>query len=421
MAFEAAAGSEWESAPEKNLVGLGDAPTPPWLTPGNISTVEAAEPLPFPADEYAHRLRRVRDRLSALDADAILVFRPSAVEYLCGYHTAETAPQPLLVTREETFLYVLDLEVGRALASSTAQNVLYCGYANTRSKTELIARHVVGALPQRARLAIEFGNTSTPPRLIGLLGESQLGLVDGEYLVENLKLVLSPAEIRCMEQAANATRRGVDAAVLAAGERGATDASVAARISQALLTGADSASAWGPLVVTEPRSGIPHSSWKGDPLSDETTFLEFAGACHRYHAPVMRTLVRGRPSPAVQRLAGLARTTLAAVLENAKAGVPCSEVARQCIEEIGPLRDDEVFHHMLGYPVGLAHPPHWMDTGSFYITADNPEPLRAGMAFHVPASFRSFGVRCVGLSQTFLVEETGTRVLTHGGADLIEL
>lgn len=410
-----------ESASEKNLVGLGDAATPPWLTPETIHTVESAEPLPFAADEYEDRLRQVRDQLSVIDAEAILVFRPSAVEYLCGYHTAETAPQPLLVTRDETFLYVLDLEVGRALASSTAQNILYCSYANTRSKSDLIARHVTGSLPQRARLAIEFGNTSTPPQLIGLLGESQLDLVDGEYLVENLKLVLSPAEIRYMEQAAAATRRGVDAGVLAAGEQGATDSSVAARISQALLAGANASSAWGPLVVTEPRSGIPHSSWKGDPLSDGTTFLEFAGASHRYHAPVMRTLVQGRPSPAVQRLAGLAKTTLAAVLDNARPGVPCSQVARQCLKEIGPLRDDEVFHHMLGYPVGLAHPPHWMDTGNFYITADNPEPLRAGMAFHVPASFRSFGVRCVGLSQTFLVEETGTRVLTHGAADLIEV
>ncbi|WP_181765651.1 M24 family metallopeptidase [Streptomyces albidus (ex Kaewkla and Franco 2022)] len=415
MAFEAG------SASEKNLMGLGDAATPPWLTPENIRTVGAAEPLPFPSGEYADRMARVRERLSALDADAILVFRPSAVEYLCGYHTAETAPQPLLVTPEDTYLYVLDLEVGRALASSDVQNVLYCSYANTRNKSQLIAEHVVSTLPQRARLAIEFGNTSTPPQMIGLLGESQLDLVDGQFLVENLKLVLSPAEIRCMEQAAEATRRGVDAAVLAAAEPDATDASVAGRISQALLSGANAASAWGPLVVTEPRSGIPHSSWKGDRLSDETTFLEFAGACHRYHAPVMRTLVQGRPSRAVLRLAGLAKTTLAAVLENAKPGVPCSQVAEQCLKEIGPLGDEEVFHHMLGYPVGLAHPPHWMDTGSFYITKDNPEPLRAGMAFHVPASFRSFGVRCVGLSQTFLVEETGTRVLTHGAADLIEL
>jgi Xaa-Pro dipeptidase len=410
-----------EQATRQNLTGLGDAERPRWLTDDLIRTVGEAEPLPFPADEYTRRLQRVREKLSGLEADAILVFRPSAVEYLCGYHTAETAPQPLLVTHDATYLYVLDLEVGRALASSSAENILFCSYANTRSKNELIARHVVGALPQGARLAVEFGNTSTPPQLLTLLRDDGLNLVDGQFLVENLKLVLSPAEIAYVEQAAEATQRGVLAAVSAASESGATDSSMAAAISSALLSEANSASAWGPLVVTEPRSGIPHSSWRGEPLSDTTTFLEFSGACHRYHAPVMRTLVRGKPSERVRRLADLAQTTLGAVLKHARAGVPCSEVATKVLGELGRLRDDEVFHHMLGYPVGLAHPPHWMDTGSFYLTADNPEPLEAGMVFHVPASFRSFGERCVGLSQTFLVEEEGTRVLTRGAAELIEL
>lgn len=410
-----------DPVPEKNLEGLGDAPIPRWLTPERTDTVRSAEQLPFPAGEYARRLAKVRERLGTLDVAALIVFRPSAVEYLCGYHTAETAPQPLLVTRDATCLYVLDLEIGRALASSTAQHVLFCSYANTRSKAELIAEHVNRTLPQGSRLAIEFGGASTPPQMIDLLGAGHLTLTDGGFLVENLKLVLSPAEIARMEEAAAVTQRGVDAGVAAAGEQGASDSSVAAAISSALLSGANSASAWGPLAVTEPRSGIPHSSWKGDTLSDTTTFLEFAGTSHRYHTPVMRTLVRGRPTPEVDRLAGLAKTALAAVLDNARPGVPCSDVARQALKELGPLRDDEVFHHMLGYPVGLAHPPHWMDTGNFYITADNPEPLQAGMAFHVPASFRSFGVRCVGLSHTFLVEESGTRPLTHGEPELIRI
>jgi len=410
-----------EQAAGQNLAGLGDAELPRWLTDDRIAVIRAAEPLPFTADEYTGRLRRVRERLTALDAEAILVFRPSAVEYLCGYHTAETAPQPLLVTHDATYLYVLDLEVGRALASSSADNILFCSYANTRSKSELIARHVAGALPQGARLAVEFGNTSTPPQLLQLLRDGGLDLIDGQFLVENLKLVLSPAEIGYVERAAEATQRGVEAGVSAAAEPGATDSSVAAAIAAALLAEADSASAWGPLAVTEPRSGIPHSTWRGEPLSDTTTFLEFSGASHRYHAPVMRTLVRGKPSERVLRLAELAKTTLGGVLSHARPGVPCSEVAAQVLGELGTLRDDEVFHHMLGYPVGLAHPPHWMDTGSFYLTADNPEPLQAGMVFHVPASFRSFGERCVGLSHTFLVEEGGTRVLTHGSAELIEV
>lgn len=405
----------------ESLVRLGEGREPDWLTDEAIKVVEAAEPAPFDAAEYRERLRRVRHRLSELDADALLVFRPSSVEYLCGYHTQETAPQPLLVTPEGSRLYVMDLEVGRALASSSAGEIVYTGYDNTRNRDDLVTEHVRRTLGPRTRLAVELHGASTPPAVIDRLRELGLALVDGRFLVETLRLVLSPAELRYMEEAARITALGVDAAVDAAGHSGATDSTVAAAIAAALHREANSVSAWGPLVVTEPRSGIPHSTFRSDPLAAGSTFLEFTGACHRYHAPVMRTLVRGRPSPVTLRLADRARTALAAVLAHAKAGVACSEVARRAGEALGPLRPDEVFHRMFGYPVGLAHPPHWMDGAPFCLTADNPGTLEAGMTFHVPASFRSFGAQCVGLSQTFVVEQGGARVLTHGPAELIEL
>ncbi|MGH3624774.1 MAG: M24 family metallopeptidase [Sciscionella sp.] len=406
---------------EKQLLPLGETPAPRWLTPEHVATVEAAEECPFSQEEYARRLAAVRDRMAARDLAAILIFRPSSIEYLCGYHTAETAPQPLLVTPTDTFLYVLDLEIGRALTSSHAQHIVYCNYADTGSRFRLIAEHVADVVPRNARVAMEPQHTSTPPWMFDLIEAANLDVVDGDFLVENIKLVLSPAEIRYVEEAAIATQRGVEAAVAAAGRAGATDSSVAASIAGALFQYADAPAAWGPVVVSGRRSGIPHSSWKLNPLDGGPTFLEFAGARHRYHAPVMRTLTRGRPSATTERLAELARTTLAAVLENAKPGVPCDQIAERALQAIGPLRDVEVFHHLFGYPVGLAHPPHWMDSAPFYIARGNPEPLQSGMVFHVPASFRSFGTMGVGLSQTFVVEERGTRVLTHGPAELVQV
>jgi Xaa-Pro aminopeptidase len=121
-----------------------------------------------------------------------------------------------------------------------------------------------------------------------------------------------------------------------------------------------------------------------------------------------------------RRLADLAMTTVAAVLGSVRAGVPASQVAAHAAAALGPLPDDVVFHHLFGYPVGLAHPPHWMDSAPFYLSADNHEPLRPGMVFHVPASFRCLGRAGVGLSQTFVVEQDGARVLTYGAADLID-
>lgn len=411
--------ADQSSVHHPDLVGLGGTPRPAWLDVPAAAQVPDLEPHPFPDDEYRERLARVRERLSQANLGGVLVFRPSSVEYLCGYHSMERVPQPLLVTRSDTFLYVPDLEIGRAMASSVADTVLYYGYTQAPTALTLIAEHAARALPDGARLAAEFEHTSTPPRAIELLGRHGVDPVPGEHLVENLRLVLSPAELRCVEEAADATQRGVEAAVRAAGDPDTTDSAIAGAITEALLRGATSTSAWGPVVVSAPRAGVPHSSWRREHIGDGPIFLEFAGAHHRYHAPVMRTLSRGEPTPDAQRLGELSSSVLDAVLGTAAAGVPCADVARRASEAIGPLPDDVVFHHLFGYPVGLAHPPHWMDSAPFHITMENREPLREGMVFHIPASFRSFGRACVGLSQTFVVERDGARVLTHGTAGFI--
>lgn len=411
-----------DSAPvSPNLIGLGAPPAPTWLTLEAMASVQAAEPLPFTEAEYDARLAAVRRRLSHQGLDAIVVFRPSSVEYLCGYHTAERAPQPLLVTSSETVLYVPDLELGRALASSRAETIAYCGYADALRSVQLFLDHAAGRLPARACVAIEVGHTSTPPQALEVLEGKALHCVHGDHLVERQRLTLSAAEIRCVERAARHTQAGVEAAVAEAGRPRATDSSVAGAVSAALVARANTPPAWGPVVATGERAGIAHSSWADRPLSRRTTFLEFAGTHHHYHAPVMRTLCRGRPDRTARRLADLAQTALAAVLENARAGVPAAQVARHAMQALGRLPDDVVFHRMFGYPVGLAHPPHWMDGAPFYITTENPEPLETGMVFHTPASFRSFGQAGVGLSHTFVVEAEGARVLTDGSAELIEV
>ncbi len=406
---------------DRDVVGLERTTPPTWLEAARSEAVTAVEPSPFRHEEYANRLRRVRDLMAEQDMPALLVCRPSSIEYLCGYHSAETAPQPLLVTQSATYLYVPDLEIGRALASSWADTILYYGYAQAHKARTLVAEHAAHVLKTDPRIGVESAHTSTPPEMLELLRAQELRLAEGGHLVERVRLVLSAAEIECVEAAGVATQRGVEGAVEAAREPGATDSSLAAAVARRLFEGATAPSAWGPVVATGSRGGIPHSSWKNNPIDDAATLLEFAGAQHRYHAPVMRTLCRGRPSADARRLADLANATLDAVLRTARAGVPCSEVARQAQAATGPLPDDVVFHSLYGYPVGLAHPPHWMDTAPFYITADNHEPLREGMVFHMPGSFRSFGSLGVGLSQTFAIEATGTRVLTRGAAELIEV
>lgn len=407
--------------PVPEVIGLSGAGTPRWLDDAAVRAARALEGPRFEAAEYATRLARVRSRMEEARLDAVMVFRPSSVEYLCGFHTAETAPQPLLVTASDTVLHVPDLEVGRALVSSCAGQIIFCGYSDALTGLEQFIADAVGRVPSGARVGVELGHTSTPPLAVRLWQDRGVEVVDCDFLVERERLVLSSAELACVEAAAVVTAAGVDAARSAAGQPHASDASVAGAVAAALVGGADSMSAWGPLVVTGARAGIPHSSWDGSVLEDGPTFVEFAGTHRGYHAPVMRTLARGEVGATDQRLADLARTAVAAVLESARPEVPASQVAAAAEHALGPLPADVMFHQMFGYPVGLAHKPHWMDGAPFFLTTSNHGLLQAGMVFHIPASFRAFGRQVVGLSQTFVVEDAGARVITHGPAVVIDV
>lgn len=376
---------------------------------------------PFTYQEFKLRRAGVSRAMDDAGLEGLVVLRPSSVEYLCGHHTVETLPQPLLVAADRFALCVPDAEIGRAWASSCPDDILH--HSPYEDGLTLCVGELADRLPAGARVGIEVRqHYGVPPRIVDLIRAAGLEPVDSEYLVERLRLVLSPAEIACVEHAAQTTGQGI-AAVRPHLEAGlGTDSSLAAAIRGALTRDANSIAAFDVVVASGWKGGVAHSTFSQMPIqSPSVTFMEFAGAHHRYVAPVMRTVALGPVPTRARELEHHAQRALATVLETAKPGVECHDVARAAISAIGKLADDVVFHFNFGYPISVAHPPSWMDGAPFYLAERNPEPLREGMVFHVPMSFRIFGQMGVGLSQTFVVESTGARVLTPGSAAIMEI
>ena len=392
------------------FVRLGSAPRPFWLQPEAIADVDAVEGNPFEYAEYEGRIERIRARLVERELAAVLVFRPSSVDYASGHHTVETAPQPLLVTLDEVRLYVPDPEVGRAIAAATIDTIAH--YSASEDELALVAADVAHVCGAEASVAVEDRDSRVPPRMAAFLEDVGVNVVRGEFLVEKIRLVLSPAEIECMERAAEVTKRGVEAALDAARRSDATDSQLAAAIGSALRANADSSAAMDVIVATGARGGVPHSTFNDLPLAGGTTFIEFAGTDHRYHAPVMLTVAREVDSVA-RRLERTAQTMLAAVLREIQPGRVAGDVAREVRSEL-TFESRDIFHFNFGYSIGLAHPPGWFDGAPFSIVEENERPLESGMAFHVPGSLRSFGRCGVGLSHAILLEDDGARVVTGG-------
>jgi Xaa-Pro dipeptidase len=401
----------------RDLTRLGAGARPPWIDEAALANLERLREMPFGDDEYAARLSRVRNEMAARGFGAYLVFRPSSVEYLCGHHTIEPLPQPLVVLPDALYLVIPDAEVGRALVSSNIGHILH--YSPFEDGLSRLVSFLSGQLSASSSVALEMRQAATPPITAELLRQAGLRVVDANYLAERLRLVLSPAEVAHVRQAASVTDEALVEGTRAASKGALTDSELAAEIKRTLVRTANSQAAFDVVVATGWRGGVPHSTWSNTAIhTGTTTFLEFSGAHHRYVAPVMRTFSHGAPTSDARRLEGLAQSMLAAVTECLRPGVLCSDVATSAKKALGRLEDDVIFHFNFGYPIGVAHPPSWMDGAPFYLVETNHSPVDEGMVFHLPASFRKFGHGGVGLSQTIYVTKNGVEVITTSAPEL---
>jgi Xaa-Pro dipeptidase len=69
--------------------------------------------------------------------------------------------------------------------------------------------------------------------------------------------------------------------------------------------------------------------------------------------------------------------------------------------------------HRTGYSIGIGFPPDWGEGHIKSLAADDPEPLEAGMVFHVIPSLPVPDVAGIALGETVLVTEHGGESLTH--------
>jgi Xaa-Pro dipeptidase len=272
----------------------------------------------------------------------------------------------------------------------------------------------------RARLGIDQRANVVSAETSGRLsaGLAQARIEDAFGVVESVRLVKSAPEIAYMRRAAELT----DAAVLAgygAMRVGARDHEVAAAIMDTMYGRGSETVCWGPIVASGYLAGAAHSSFNGRALeAGDTVFLELTGEVRRYVAPLMRTAILGEPTPEQQVVATAGAEAVETIVREARAGRPAAEVARAALEVVEPILDTIVFHNYFGYPVGIGLPPTWIEGLGYFIRVDEERPLEAGMAFHVPMSFRKYGEWGINQSHTIVVGADGSEALTRTEARL---
>jgi Xaa-Pro dipeptidase len=365
-------------------------------------------------EDCHHHQRRVREALDQLGADAAIVFKPAGIDYLSGYASASPGKAALALTREAVHLRVAESEVGRALVAPGVTDVDVYGWDGSIDLPGWF--RALMARESTQRFGLELSEPATPPLAVSVLQALRADVVDTTGLIDDIRLRVTAREAEIMRCAAAVTGKGLEAAIECSRRDGVRDNDLAAAIMATMMRESDSIARGNITVGIDELGGIPHSPWEGRRLeAGSVAFLEFSGACRRYSAPVMRTLVKGMPRPEVRELSELAIEMRETALQHMRPGATCSEIARAAAQPLAG-RADILFHYNFGYPVGLTDYATWMNGSKFFVTADNDRVLEEDMVFHVPIVLRHFGRVAVGHSHTVRVASQGVEVLTESVA-----
>lgn len=369
----------------------------------------------FPIEEFRARMERVRSGMAARRLDALLLLSPQNVFYLSGMDSPGVLHYQCLIVPLEADPVLVVFDFHDAAAENTCwikNRVLYTSFDDP---IRLTAEVLEKLRLRTARLGLE---QRSPVVSAGVYGRLSAALSDAKIedpfgIVEDVRLRKSPAEIAYIRRAAVLTDAAVEPAYQAM-RAGARDTDVAAAILEALYRAGSDALVSGPIVAAGYRAGVAHHTFNGHTLvKGDTVFLEYTGCVRRYVAPVMRTGILGEPTPEMRRIAEAGARACLTLIETARPGVPCSEVAKAALAVLEPVLPGLVFHHDFGYPVGIHYPLSWNEQLGCMLRVDNPRPLEAGMVFHLPMSLRKRGEFGIGQSHTIVITETGAEPLTR--------
>lgn len=373
----------------------------------------------FAAEEYEARLAKVRHEMVRRGVELALISSPDNIFYLTGLdHWGYFAPHMLLLRLEgEPVLVTRQME--RVTIANQVWNARFAGHTDSETVADVVL-HELHAGPMARRIGMEMWASGLPAGLAAAIrcGAPDATFLDITGLVDDLRLVKSPAEQDYMRAAARVTDAAAEAGIAAVGS-GASEAEIAAACLK-VLTERGTYPGFGPFIRSTERLGEEHTTWSDKRLAHgDAVFFELSGCVARYHAPLGRLVFVGEAPAATQDIAAVTREAFNAVTEALRDGVLARDVYAAWQGVVDRAGLSHYRRHHCGYLVGIGVPPGW--TGGNKVLGlrhDSDVVIRTGMSFHVLSWLMGSGRGDFFLSNTVLLGPEGAEVLTRTPTDV---
>ncbi|MCC5860224.1 MAG: aminopeptidase P family protein [Ectothiorhodospiraceae bacterium] len=415
-------------------------------------------PRHFSDQEYALRRERVRERMRQRGLDACLIASPENIYYLTGLDHMGYFAYQLLILPAKGQPILLTRAMERATVRDQVPDVVHVGYADgteppaglqqnlavqepwantagipTRDLRRRPPRAPSAAVAETVRaltdaglagsvLALDQNSTFLPYSIAeGIMdGTPDADWQDLGNLVDNVRILQSPAELELTRQAARISDSMLLSAIAAAGE-GINSCDVMAAIYDAMFRRGGTYPGFVPLVRSTSNLDHEHGTWEDRWLeAGDLLFLEMAGCIRRYHAPMGRFVFIEKAPREAYRINAICQEAMeeaaAAIRPEARAG----DVYEQWQSVLNTHGLERYTRHHCGYSVGIGYPPSWSGSGvPVGLRRNSDMELKEGMVFHLMSWLLRSELGDAFLSDTIVVTAEGCQFLTTVNRDVI--
>jgi Xaa-Pro aminopeptidase len=401
---------------------------------------EPERELPFPPEEFAGRLSRIRRGMAEAGIDTLWLTAPESMNYVSGYqcewYQAQSPRQwpassgiAINVASDRFILFDTEREAALGRIFSCSTDSRYFPRTNLRDGATFVVEELRREGWLRGTVGLELWsyrpNRPLSERFQGLLEEAGARVVDGTDLVREVRWLKSPLERACMREAASVADAGMRAARDAL-RVGATELEVYGELVRGLAGAGGENPAITMPVLSGTKTNAAHAlSTRRRIGPGEVVTVDLSGVVKRYHVNLARTFFMGEPPADVHDVAARAAASIDVVRSLLRPGLPFRELN----EAVKAYYDEEGLWASRGwiggYEMGIAFQPDWVGN----VVWDPLSELNADRRFEpgtaVNCETQIFLPRHVGLFfaiDTLLFDDDGARVASEldAGLDVID-
>jgi Xaa-Pro aminopeptidase len=340
--------------------------------------------LHFEHSEFQQRITAAIAAMQKTNLDGLLMFQQESMYYLTGYDSFGFCFFQCLYLGADGKLALLtrSADLRQAQHTSIIEDIrIWTDQAGAQPATQL--RDMLESLGARGkRLGIEtnsYGLTHFNGKAVDAALDGFCTLAESTNLVDRLRLIKSPAELKYVRKAGKLGDEALEAGIKKT-KAGADEGDILAAQHSAIFSGGGDYPG-NEFIIGSDRDALlcRYKSGRRKLSKRDQLTLEFAGVYRHYHAAFMRTIIIGKPSKDHLKMDEACRAALTEVETALRPGKTAGNVfdAHARVMDAHGMREHRL--NACGYSLGAKFTPSWMDYPMFY--KDNDVVIAEGMVF----------------------------------------